>query len=344
MPLLSPKRSKLRRAMELTLVPLVSVGVTIILRHVLAEAVGDAPFLLLLASVTLSAYIGGIAPGLIATGLSLLFAAQVMDPPDTLQVDDPHDRFQLVVFMFEAVVITFLCGALRRARVRAEEEAARAGELQRQVSDAADREQTRIGQDLHDDLGQYLTGVALAGGLLTRRIEKKDPDLAREASKLVHMVNDAVNRTRQLARGLAPMTIDPDSLSLLLKELQERTGEVSGRKVTFDMTGPTPALHHETVLHLYRIAQEAVGNASKHSGASQIDIHLRNDPSGVSLTIRDNGQWKPAKTAGPGMGMRVMQFRARTIGATLHVVNGTQTTGTQVLCTLPPSALLQGDN
>jgi signal transduction histidine kinase len=297
----------------------------------------DAPFILLLGAVMASAYISGVWSGLVAIVLGMSAASAFMYPTGKVLSAQSATSFELASFLVEAVLITMLCEALHRARLRAERSAEEARSLQREVSDAAEREQRRIGQDLHDDLGQFLTGIALSGELLARRMDRERSPHTEDTRKLVHMVNESVNRTRQLARGLSPMAVDPDSLPLLLAELQERSAELSGKDVTIDIIGDSPDLSHEEVLHLYRIAQEAVSNALKHSGGTRIEIILECFPDFVTLSICDNGNGSGAvRPAQPskGMGMRVMDFRARTIGASLTIKNRENGPGTSVVCTL----------
>lgn len=314
------------------LVPLLTVVVSQVIRLSFEPLVHDRPFLLFLGSITAAAYFGGFRGGLVATVVSLL-CVLTTEPKFLPWKGGPAEHFQIFLFVTEAIVISMLCSALKVASIRAEEHAREASLLQKQVSDAADREQRRIGQDLHDDLGQYMTGVALAGELLARRMDKENSSYAEEARHFVHMINNAVNRTRQLARGLSPMAVEPDSLPLLLSELQERITELTERNITFTQTGTPPVIPRESVLHLYRIAQEALGNALRHSGASDVTISLNCSDSEVVLRITDNGKGQVAK--GAGMGLRVMEFRARTIGGELLILPNTMGSGTVVQVKLP---------
>ncbi len=293
----------------------------------------DAPFLFLLGAVTVSAYFADLAGGLLAMALAMITSILLIEPRFELVVADDHDLVQVYSFAGEATVIILLCVALRRSRARAEQSAEETRTLQRQVLESIESQQRRIGQDLHDDLGQFLTAIALSGEFLARRLEKGHSEETEACRALVHMVNEGVNRTRQLARGMSPMTLDPDSLPLLLAELQERSAEIGHQAVTFDLVGNPPDLPHDSVLHLYRIAQEAVSNAMKHSGAKNIDISLICAEKLLTLAVRDNGMGS-AKPRKDGMGMRVMAFRARSIGGKLDVGPRQDGPGTAVVCSL----------
>lgn len=322
----------IRKLTRNVLVPFATVGLAQAIRATFDPLLHERPFLLFLGSITASAYVGGLRAGLLATGLSLgcvMFTESKFIPFQGAIAE----QFQCALFTVEAIVISLLCSALRTARLRAEKHADEASLLQKQVSDAADREQKRIGQDLHDDLGQYLTGVALAGELLARRMDKAGSEHTEETRHFVHMINSAVNRTRQLARGLSPMAVEPDSLPLLLSELQERMVELTERDISFEMNGLPPVIPRESVLHLYRIAQEAVGNALRHAGATRITIGLNCSNSGIVLTVSDNGHGRVVK--GTGMGLRVMEFRSKTIGGELSITSNAEGSGTTVRIDLP---------
>lgn len=316
-------------------VPFVAVALAFGIRYVLDPLIvdDDAPFILLLGAVMASAYTAGLWSGLVAIALGLSSASAFMYPTGKMLSLQSATPFEFGSFVVEGGLITLLCHALHRARFRAERNAEEARSLQRAVSDATEREQRRIGQDLHDDLGQFLTGVALSGELLARRMEREHSPHTDDTRKLVHMVNESVNRTRQLARGLSPMAVDPDSLPLLLTELQERSAELTGRSVTIDIIGEPTGLSHEQVLHLYRIAQEAVSNALKHSGGDRVEILLECSSEEVRLTVQDNGRGL-GEVRSEGMGLRVMTFRARTIGASLSFERGENETGVRVTCEL----------
>lgn len=328
-------------ARELALpVALVSVAVSVRLALDPLILGQEVPFLLLLGAVMGSAFLGGLRGGMLSIVLSGIAAAWFLEPRTSLAVEGLSRQVQLASFVAEGAFILTLSVQLRRARDLAEKHADEAADLQRQVSDAADREQRRIGQDLHDDLGQYLTGVALGAQLLVRKMEREGSPHVEATRELVHRMNDAVNRTRQLARGLSPMAVDPRSLPLMLSELQERTVELTARDVSFELIGDAPELPESTVIHLYRIAQEAVSNAIKHSRGSRVDVRLENDDGRVVLEICDDGTGLPVKPlhatphpkpdAKAGMGLRVMEFRANVIGAQFRIARRDDGPGTLV--------------
>jgi len=209
----------------------------------------------------------------------------------------------------------------------------------RALIDAVAREQRRIGQEMHDGLGQELTGLALIARALATRAEKEWPARAPEIAEVAALAASCIGGSRRIVQGLAPLSDADESLEAALTALAHRSS-MSGTTVSFRgrcTLQPPPQL--ETRGHLYRIAQEAVQNALKHADASAIDIELRNDSSGVlRLAIVDNGNG--AVTGAPrgmGLGMRTMRYRASSIGARIVIGPG-PAGGYSVVCEVPPQA------
>lgn len=212
--------------------------------------------------------------------------------------------------------------------------------LARQVLEVCEREQRRIGQDLHDGLGQQLTGIGLLAMSLGRKLREASPAHAADAEEIAEMMRQAVTQARDLARGLRPVALAADGFVAALNELANVVSKTSGLSVELrhgdgEIVPPDDA----TATHLYRIAQESVSNAIRHGRPSRIDITLaRTGDAGLRLTIEDDGAGLPQPVVkGQGMGLQIMQHRARLIGAVLEVRRGSEG-GTLVDVSLPRHA------
>jgi PAS domain S-box-containing protein len=207
--------------------------------------------------------------------------------------------------------------------------------LEATILEISNSEQRRIGQDLHDGLGQHLTGIAFMSKTLERKLADKSLAEASDAAKIVKLVNEAIHTTRELARGLLP--VFSDSLGLM-SALQRWAGEVEDLfqvACRFECDDPVLIDNDAATNHLYRIAQEAVHNAIKHGGASQITIGLSGGNGRGILSIQDNGSGIPEGAANQkGMGLHIMRYRAGIIGGVLEVSRYGER-GTLVTCMFP---------
>jgi PAS domain S-box-containing protein len=194
-------------------------------------------------------------------------------------------------------------------------------QLEREVLEASNREQQRIGNDLHDGLGQELTGIALLLRGLENRAEREAPALSPSIEEVALLVNDAIFTTRALARGLSPVTFDRGGLALALEELARRlstTFHIDVRCVADDTLDR--GLEAVNALHLYRIAQEAVTNAAQHGEATNVQIALCCDGDRGLLRIEDNGSgFSPALQQSKGLGLRIMHYRAQMMAGSLRI-------------------------
>jgi len=210
--------------------------------------------------------------------------------------------------------------------------------LERAIIDASNREQQRIGHDLHDGLGQELTGISLMLRSYATRAASEYPKGAPLIDEVVDLVNHAVESARALAHGLSPVILERGGLPAALAQLAASATRTHGMKVQFrkSVTGPL-ALDSTAIHHLYRIAQEAVTNAARHSRASVVTVRLASGEDHVRLTISDDGCGIPMsrpRSSGDGMGLRIMEFRARMIHAKFSVER-TRRGGTRISCRLP---------
>ena len=208
--------------------------------------------------------------------------------------------------------------------------------LQEEVSRIAALEQLRIGQELHDGIQQELTALGLFAQNLNEALAgRAEPREHQWAGRLTEGLA-AVNRHVQaLARGLVPAPVDSASLAPALAELARTTGEATQLACEFTLEGEVRLPNSDTSSHLYRIAQEAVRNATRHAHADRIAIRLSAQGSAVRLEVRDNGIGIPPRAGfGRGVGLRLMEHRCSLIGGTF-AAQSVPGGGTRVVCALP---------
>jgi PAS domain S-box-containing protein len=208
-------------------------------------------------------------------------------------------------------------------------------ELERTILEISAREQRRIGQDLHDGLGQYLTGIAFMAKVQAEKLAERHAPEAADARKIVGLVNDAILKTRELSRGLLPVVSEAQGLMSALQLLAGEFEDLFKVNCRFQCDNPV-LIHDETkASHLYHIAREAVNNAVKHGQARNISIHMEGTGSRGTLTISNDGT--PIAEPPPrhtGVGIHIMNYRAGMIGGTLEIRRaGPQ--GAMVTCLFP---------
>jgi signal transduction histidine kinase len=207
--------------------------------------------------------------------------------------------------------------------------------LEEQILQISEREQQRIGHDLHDGLCQHLTATALAGQVLTEQLQvKKLPETA-DASKIVEMVQQGIDLARDTARGLSPVEMEAEGLMTAFQQLAETISKGAKIRCVFECEAPVLVHDSAAAYHLYRIGQEAVRNALQHAKAKRIGINLSEKDKVVRLTVEDDGVGFPE--AGPtpkGLGLRIMAHRAGVIGGQL-AIEPAPTGGTMVTCSFP---------
>lgn len=211
-------------------------------------------------------------------------------------------------------------------------------ELEAQIARITHREQERIGRELHDGLGQELTGAALLMKAVEQRIEHEAPELQAQIRAVREAMERCIGATRAVAQTLAPPALDGADFAETLQRLATGSEALYGVPVVFsaDAHGRTPERHVAT--ELYRIAQEAIRNAARHSGARRITLRLASSGDRLEVSIEDDGRGMPASAerAG-GMGLRIMHHRAASIGASLEIAPRRRG-GTVVRCILGHTA------
>jgi PAS domain S-box-containing protein len=208
--------------------------------------------------------------------------------------------------------------------------------LEKMIIEVTKKEQRRIGEELHEGLAQHLTLTAIVGKLLGKKLSKKSQPLAREASRLVGMVNQAITQTRELAQGLYSLEMQSDGLPGALKKFSADTQQMCDIRCVFQYDRNLQVKDAEVSGHLYRIVREAVSNAIKHGRTKSIVISLKgNRTKEAELKITNSGSiFKAPKPGYEGMGLKIMQSRAKIIGATL-TISPRPRGGTVVTCTFP---------
>ena len=206
--------------------------------------------------------------------------------------------------------------------------------LEKKILEVSAREQRRIGQDLHDGLGQHLTGIAFMSKVQQQKLSEKALPEAADAAKIVRLVNEAIHKTKELARGLLPVMSDVHGLMSALQQCAAEVREVFGVDCHFQCDPPVPVTDIDLGTHLYHIAQEAINNAIRHGKAHTIRVALSGADTRGELTISDDGHGLPEVMENPGMGLQIMNYRARMIGGSLEITSAGPG-GTVVKCMFP---------
>lgn len=210
-------------------------------------------------------------------------------------------------------------------------------QLEAEIIEVSAREQRRIGRDIHDGLGQTLTGLSYMSRSLVRRLEGQPAEHA-VASRIATEIEEAIRVAHALSHGLNPVELVDDELARALDEMAQRIENVHGIDCRFEQQGDVGVADAVATYHLYRIAQEATNNAVKHAAAPRIEMALTRDEGQLVLRIRDEGQGMTADAIpARGMGLQTMRYRASLIGASLRI-HSVQDAGTVVTCILPVDA------
>jgi len=208
--------------------------------------------------------------------------------------------------------------------------------LEQEILEISNREQRRLGSDLHDGLGQELTGLSLLLKGLEMQLSREAPQYLPQAAKISDLLTQAIRSTRSLAHGLAPVNLERGGLPEALRLLAAHCSDIYGLSCTFDnAVSKLPALEEAAATHLYRIAQEATTNAARYAGAQSIAIELRCTARRLQLTIADDGIGLSAGLSqrAPGMGLKIMEYRANTLGGTISFEEPGK--GTRVVLSAP---------
>ncbi len=210
--------------------------------------------------------------------------------------------------------------------------------LEKEILNVSEAERRRIGQDLHDGLGQMLTGIGLLSQDLTRHLKEEGHERADDVAEITEHIKEADQYARDLSHGLIPVDVQSNGLTEALRRLAQNAERLFTVDCEFREVGTVLIHNNTTATHLYRIAQEAVSNAAQHGEADDIKIILASGEEQIRLQVRDDGTgFDEEKTDNTGMGVHIMNYRARIIGGTLEISSDLGD-GTVVTCTLPRTA------
>jgi signal transduction histidine kinase len=213
--------------------------------------------------------------------------------------------------------------------------------LERQIAEASDREQRRLGEDLHDGLCQHLVSTAFAARRLTAKLGDRSLPEAQDAAEIAELLATSISQARDVSRGLCLVPLEAGGLASALEELATQVRSRHGVACQFVERAAVAELPEAVATNLFRIAQEAVNNAVKHSKAGQITLSLSADAHQVRLQIEDDGiGFEPEAAPARGLGLHMMSYRARTVAAAFNI-GPRPGGGTLVSCALRRSNLLQ---
>jgi signal transduction histidine kinase len=213
------------------------------------------------------------------------------------------------------------------------------GRLEREIIDLSERERRRFGRELHDTVCQELAGVAIAAHMLERKLSAAEHDATPLSGEMAYMADHALETTRRVARGFFTAGFDGAGLAEALREIARHTEERSGISCAVHWQENLTIADEDTVIHLFRIAQEAIHNVVKHATAFHIKVSLERKEKMLQLTIEDDGKGLPvANGERKGLGLRIMAYRAGLIGGefkTEHSAKG----GMRIVCLVPVEKL-----
>ncbi len=212
----------------------------------------------------------------------------------------------------------------------------RESRLEAEIVHVSENEQRRIGEDIHDDLCSQLSGIGCLTKVLEKQVEARSPDQAELASKISEMISNAGMKAREIAKGLVPTALETQGLAGAIQVLGSRSQEMFGVpcRVIIENEEVIDRLEREKSVQLYRITQEAVNNAVKHSDADSITVIVRGLSNRLELIIKDDGKGMLTDVVSSGLGLMTMQHRAEIIRADLDVI-ASPGEGTSIQCILP---------
>ncbi len=206
--------------------------------------------------------------------------------------------------------------------------------LQAEVVAISQMERDRIGRDLHDVLGQSLSGISFLAGALQQRIKALGLPEASDAGDIVRLATEGLGQTRALARGLFPVLLRAEELVPALKALTTDAQKIFQMSCHLEASPGSRARDEQVATHLFHIAQEAITNAARHGGARHVEVRLETRNGTLALTVQDDGKGFEPAQGSRGIGLRIMRNRAGLIGADL-AVDSTPGKGTRVCCNVP---------
>jgi signal transduction histidine kinase len=320
---------------------------------------GRSVFDFFYAAVALSAWYGGFGPGVLASTFAVLTLDYFFIPPLHTLALGFDDVLRLIVFGFVALLISTLSARLREAKARLERsqeelehrvsertaelsrvnknlsrEMSHRREAEQELLEISNREQRRLGQDLHDGLCQILAGVRLMTESLKGRLAAKASPETADVERIESRLSEALAQADTVSRGLYPVELETNGLMSALQEMADKISTIYPVKCRLISRSPVTLEDGAVAHHLYRIAQEAVINAVKSGKAKHIIIRLGARSTLCVLSVTDNGVGIQNAASRQGMGLNIMKYRARMIDAALRI-RSIPRGGTRVTCAFP---------
>lgn len=203
--------------------------------------------------------------------------------------------------------------------------------LENRILEVRESEQARIGQDLHDGLCQHLVATAFSASMLQKKLEENGDAESGNASRIVGLIDESITQARDLAKGLYPVRLEEEGLETALQALANTINKRADLRCTLALSDEPSGLDKGVTIQLYRIAQEAVNNVVKHANASKVKIQFDTSGGTFDLRISDDGTgMRNGALSGEGMGLHIMEYRAKAIGAKLEISPGKD--GVMVRC------------
>jgi len=207
--------------------------------------------------------------------------------------------------------------------------------LERRIIQSGQDERRKIGRDLHDGLGQMLTGTRMLTENLAKKLKIEGSKAAEDVEEIAMMIREADEFARTLSRGLVQVDIEKKGLSVALQELCERSEKLTGVSCEFYDFEDAEVYDHNLALHLYRIAQEAINNAIRHGNPDSVKVRLSNNEHHTALSIVDDGTgFSEERKPKEGSGIEIMKYRARVMGGIFEIMRTTDEL-TQIRCIIP---------
>lgn len=300
-----------------------------------------------LVPVSLAAVWLGRAPGLIfaAFAVATRYVADALDSDTTIY--DVwlwwNSAASMLVYSLVVWSLDALMGLYRELELRVrdrtaalEAETRKRQEVQRQLLDLSASERSAMGRELHDQLGQHLVGTAMAAQVLAHRLLSKDESGAREARKIADLVEQGIAQTRQMAHGFLLTQIEPARLEAEFQELCAALRQLYPKvRCECVIEGPVTLRDASVAAQVFRIGQEALRNALRHSGGVRVVLRLHRLEEGMELSVEDDGAGLPTDgSKSGGLGLNIMRHRAEHLGTSLEV-NSTPGVGTRISVRVP---------
>jgi len=197
--------------------------------------------------------------------------------------------------------------------------------LERQVIAISEEERSKIGRDLHDDLGSHLSGVEILSKVLQQKLEKQAPDQALQMATIRNLIREAIEKTRRLSRGLYPVHVIEHGMEAAIEELLAEIEQRYAVQCSLDFDQQAEPLAANIAPHIYYIIREAVFNGARHGRPQTIQVVIHRNSNRLAVTIIDDGRGMVGQDRKKGLGLYTMQYRAKAIGATLDIQPGEQT-------------------